>query len=41
MGAIAATVFGVWVFSRVGDCEHYLRDGDRSGYQQCVDDRFR
>ncbi|WP_375492201.1 hypothetical protein [uncultured Jatrophihabitans sp.] len=40
VGAIGATVFAVWVFGRVGDCEHYLRDGDNTGYHQCVNDRF-
>lgn len=40
VGAIGATVFTVWVFTRVGSCEHYLRDGDNTGYHQCVNDRF-
>ena len=41
IGTVAATAYSVYLFSRVGDCVHYARDGDNAAYQQCVHDRFR
>jgi Domain of unknown function (DUF4190) len=40
VGAIAATIFTVYVFNQVSDCSHYATDGDSSAYHSCVDDQF-
>lgn len=40
VGAIAATIFTVYVLGKVGDCAQYARDGDTSAYHSCVDDHF-
>ncbi len=40
VGAIAASIFTVYVLGKVGDCAQYARDGDTSAYHSCVEDHF-
>ena len=38
VGAIAATIFTVFIVHRANDCQHYREDGDDIGYSQCIRD---